>query len=408
MKATQLNAMTDPESQSCTGSGAVMGILLAVSGAHLLNDLLQSVIPALYPILKAEFVLSFGEIGLIQLVFMLTASILQPVVGLFTDRRPRPFSLVAGMAATLLGLLILARAHSYVVLLGAVALVGVGSSIFHPEAARVARLASGGRHGTAQSLFQVGGNLGAALGPLLAALVVAARGQASIAWFSLAALVGMLLLAHVGRWYHEQQRVPKAILPLRASALPASLVRRAITILVLLTFTKYIYSASLTSFYTFYLIETFGVSVRASQLYLFAYLGAVAVGTMAGGPLGDRFGRRVVLWFSIVGPLPFVLLLPHANLAWTCGLSILIGLIMSSAFSAIVVYAQELLPGRIGLVSGAFYGLAFGLGGIGAAGLGIAADYVSIGTVYKVCALLPLLGLVVLALPDLRGAAPRP
>ncbi|PZR09193.1 MAG: MFS transporter [Azospirillum brasilense] len=384
-----------------------MGILLAVSGAHLLNDLLQSVIPALYPILKAEFVLSFGEIGLIQLVFMLTASILQPIVGLLTDRRPRPFSLVAGMAATLLGLLILAGAHSYAVLLLAVSLVGVGSSIFHPEAARVARLASGGRHGTAQSLFQVGGNLGAALGPLLAALVVVARGQASIAWFSLAALAGMLLLAHVGRWYREQQRVPKAVLPPRASALPPSLVRRAITILVLLTFTKYIYSASLTSFYTFYLIETFGVSVQASQLYLFAYLGAVAVGTMAGGPLGDRFGRRVVLWFSIVGPLPFVLLLPHANLAWTCALSILIGLIMSSAFSAIVVYAQELLPGRIGLVSGAFYGLAFGLGGIGAAGLGIAADYVSVGTVYEICALLPLLGLVVIALPDLRGAAVR-
>lgn len=407
MKATQLNPLNNSETRPYTGSGAAMGILLAVSGAHLLNDLLQSVIPALYPILKAEFVLSFGEIGLIQLVFMLTASILQPIVGLLTDRRPRPFSLVAGMAATLLGLLILAGAHSYAVLLLAVSLVGVGSSIFHPEAARVARLASGGRHGTAQSLFQVGGNLGAALGPLLAALVVVARGQASIAWFSLAALAGMLLLAHVGRWYREQQRVPKAVLPPRASALPPSLVRRAITILVLLTFTKYIYSASLTSFYTFYLIETFGVSVQASQLYLFAYLGAVAVGTMAGGPLGDRFGRRVVLWFSIVGPLPFVLLLPHANLAWTCALSILIGLIMSSAFSAIVVYAQELLPGRIGLVSGAFYGLAFGLGGIGAAGLGIAADYVSVGTVYEICALLPLLGLVVIALPDLRGAAVR-
>lgn len=382
-----------------------MGILLAVSGAHLLNDLIQSMIPAIYPILKSEFGLSFGKIGLIQLVFMLTASLLQPVVGLLTDRRAHPFSFVLGMAVTLLGLLLLAWAHSYGMLLLAVSLVGVGSSIFHPEASRVARMASGGRHGTAQSLFQVGGSLGSALGPLLAALVVVTRGQASIAWFSLAALAAMLVLTHVGRWHREQQRAPKAALPPRATALPPSLVRRAIVILVLLTFAKYVYSASLTSFYTFYLIDTFGVSVRDSQLYLFAYLGAVAVGTMAGGPMGDRFGRRVVLWFSIVGSLPFVLLLPHANLAWTCILSILIGLIMSSAFSAILVYAQELLPGRIGLVSGAFYGLAFGLGGIGAAALGMAADHVSIGTVYQICALLPLLGLLVVALPDLRGAS---
>ena len=382
-----------------------MGILLAVSGAHLLNDLIQSMIPAIYPILKSEFGLSFGKIGLIQLVFMLTASLLQPVVGLLTDRRAHPFSFVLGMAVTLLGLLLLAGAHSYGMLLLAVSLVGVGSSIFHPEASRVARMASGGRHGTAQSLFQVGGSLGSALGPLLAALVVVTRGQASIAWFSLAALAAMLVLTHVGRWHREQQRAPKAAQPPRATALPPSLVRRAIVILVLLTFAKYVYSASLTSFYTFYLIDTFGVSVRDSQLYLFAYLGAVAVGTMAGGPMGDRFGRRVVLWFSIIGSLPFVLLLPHANLAWTCILSILIGLIMSSAFSAIVVYAQELLPGRIGLVSGAFYGLAFGLGGIGAAALGMAADHVSIGTVYQICALLPLLGLLVVALPDLRGAS---
>ncbi len=382
-----------------------MGILLAVSGAHLLNDLIQSMIPAIYPILKSEFGLSFGKIGLIQLVFMLTASLLQPVVGLLTDRRAHPFSFVLGMAVTLLGLLLLAGAHSYGMLLLAVSLVGVGSSIFHPEASRVARMASGGRHGTAQSLFQVGGSLGSALGPLLAALVVVTRGQASIAWFSLAALAAMLVLTHVGRWHREQQRAPKAAQPPRATALPPSLVRRAIVILVLLTFAKYVYSASLTSFYTFYLIDTFGVSVRDSQLYLFAYLGAVAVGTMVGGPMGDRFGRRVVLWFSIIGSLPFVLLLPHANLAWTCILSILIGLIMSSAFSAIVVYAQELLPGRIGLVSGAFYGLAFGLGGIGAAALGMAADHVSIGTVYQICALLPLLGLLVVALPDLRGAS---
>jgi len=408
MKVTSLGSSPGSKAWTSTGRRAATGVLFAVSGAHLLNDLLQSMIPAIYPILKAGFSLGFGEIGLIQLVFMLTASILQPVVGFLTDRRSRPFSLVVGMAVTLLGLLILAGAGSYGMVLLAVSLVGVGSSIFHPEAARVARLASGGRHGTAQSLFQVGGNLGAALGPLLAALIVIARGQASIAWFSLAALAGMLLLTHVGRWYREQGQAPGAAPPPRASTLPPSLVRRALVILVLLTFTKYIYSASLTSFYTFYLIETFGVSVQASQFFLFAYLGAVAVGTMAGGPVGDRLGRRFVLWFSIVGPLPFVLLLPHADLTWTCALSILIGLIMSSAFSAIVVYAQELLPGRIGLVSGAFYGLAFGLGGIGAAGLGIAADHVSIGTVYQFCALMPLLGLVVVALPDLRGAATRP
>ena len=393
------------------GGQTAVGILLAVSAAHLLNDLMQSVIPAIYPILKANFLLSFGEIGLVQLAFQLTASLLQPVVGLYTDRRPHPFSLVLGMGFTLIGLLILSTASSYPALLLAVAVVGMGSSIFHPEASRVARMASGGRHGAAQSLFQVGGNLGAAVGPLLAALVVVSRGQARVAWFSLAALAGMLLLSYVGRWYRERQRAPKAAGLALPAAFPRALVRRSILVLVVLTFAKNVYTASLSSYYTFYLIGRFGLSIRDAQLYLFAYLGAVALGTIAGGPVGDRFGRRFVLWVSIIGPLPFTLLLPHVGLGWTCAFSVAIGLIMSSAFPAIVVYAQELLPGRVGLVSGVFFGLAFGLGGIGAAVLGIIADRASIETVYEICALLPLFGLAVVALPDLRqakGAPARP
>ncbi|MFT8243354.1 MFS transporter [Roseomonas sp. BN140053] len=390
---------------SATGRMAV-GILLAVSAGHLLNDLMQSMIPAIYPILKAEFVLSFTEIGLIQLCFQLTASLLQPAVGLFTDRRPQPFSLVLGMGLTFVGLLILSVASVYPALLLAVALVGMGSSIFHPEASRVARMASGGRHGAAQSVFQVGGNLGSAIGPLLAAIVVISRGQASVAWFSLAALLGMVLLAMVGRWYREQQRAPKPAGVSRPAPFPRALVQRALVVLVALTFAKNVYTASLSSYYTFYLIETFGVSVRDAQLYLFAYLGAVAVGTIAGGPLGDRFGRRAVLWGSIVGPLPFTLLLPYVGLGWTCAFTIIIGLMMSSAFPAILVYAQELLPGKVGLVSGIFFGLAFGLGGIGAAVLGLIADRASIGVVYQLSALLPLLGLLIVALPDLHEARP--
>jgi FSR family fosmidomycin resistance protein-like MFS transporter len=388
-----------------TGGGQMaVGILLAVSVSHMLNDLMQSIIPAIYPILKVNFALSFSEIGLIQLAFQLTASILQPVVGLYTDRRPYPFSLVIGMGFTLVGLLVLASASSYALLLVAVSLIGMGSSIFHPEASRVARMASGGRHGAAQSVFQVGGNLGQAIGPLLAALVVIARGQASIAWFSLVALAGMLLLGQVGRWYRDRQRAPKSAAAAPPPAFPRPLVRRAVAVLVVLTFSKNVYTASLSSYYTFYLIDAFGVSVRSAQIYLFAYLAAVAAGTILGGPLGDRFGRMAVLWISILGPLPFVLALPYVSLGWTCAFTIIIGLLMSSAFPAILVYAQELLPGKVGLVSGVFFGLAFGLAGIGAAVLGAVADHTSIRLVYQVSALLPLVGLLVLALPDLRQA----
>jgi FSR family fosmidomycin resistance protein-like MFS transporter len=387
-----------------TGSQMAVGILLAVSAAHLMNDLMQSIIPAIYPILKTNFALSFSEIGLIQLAFQLTASIFQPVVGLYTDRRPYPFSLVVGMGLTLVGLLILAVAASYAMLILAVSLVGLGSSIFHPEASRVARMASGGRHGAAQSVFQVGGNMGQAIGPLLAALVVISRGQASIAWFALVALAGMLLLGRVGHWYRERQRAPKAASVARAARFPRALVRRSILVLVVLTFSKNVYTASFSSYYTFYLIETFGLSVRDAQLYLFIYLAAVAAGTIAGGPIGDRFGRRFVLWISILGPLPFTLALPYLGLGWTCAFTVIIGLLMSSAFPTILVYAQELLPGKVGLVSGVFFGLAFGMAGIGAAVLGAVADRTSIGVVYQICALLPLFGLLVIALPDLRQA----
>jgi FSR family fosmidomycin resistance protein-like MFS transporter len=395
----------DATPQPLTGGGQMaVGILLAVSVSHMLNDLMQSIIPAIYPILKVNFALSFSEIGLIQLAFQLTASILQPVVGLYTDRRPYPFSLVIGMGFTLVGLLVLASASSYALLLVAVSLIGMGSSIFHPEASRVARMASGGRHGAAQSVFQVGGNLGQAIGPLLAALVVITRGQASIAWFSLVALAGMLLLGQVGRWYRERQRAPKSAASALPPAFPRALVRRAVAVLVVLTFSKNVYTASLSSYYTFYLIDAFGVSVRSAQIYLFAYLAAVAAGTILGGPLGDRFGRMAVLWISILGPLPFVLALPYVSLGWTCAFTIIIGLLMSSAFPAILVYAQELLPGKVGLVSGVFFGLAFGLAGIGAAVLGAVADHTSIRLVYQISALLPLAGLLVLALPDLRQA----
>ncbi|WP_199707273.1 MFS transporter [Teichococcus wenyumeiae] len=386
------------------GGQMAMGILLAVSAGHLMNDLMQSMIPAIYPILKVEFALSFSEIGLIQLAFQMTASILQPVVGLYTDRRPHPFSLVLGMGFSLIGILILAWANSYPILLLAVSLIGMGSSIFHPEASRVARMASGGRHGAAQSLFQVGGNAGQAIGPLLAALVVISRGQASIAWFSLVALAGMVVLGFVGRWYRERQRAPKAAGSVLPAKFPSGLVRRAILVLVALTFSKNVYTASLSSYYTFYLIDSFGVTVQQAQFYLFAYLASVAAGTILGGPLGDRFGRRTILWISILGPLPFVLALPYVGLGMTCAFTIIIGLLMSSAFPAILVYAQELLPGKVGLVSGIFFGLAFGLGGIGAAVLGAVADATSIRLVYQLCALLPLVGLLVVLLPDLSKA----
>ncbi len=377
-------------------------VLLAVSFCHLLNDLIQSLLPAIYPILKDGYALSFAQIGYITLAFQLTASLLQPVVGLYTDRRPVPFSLPAGMGCTLAGLLLLSAAGSFGLLLVAAGLVGLGSSVFHPEAARVARAASGGRYGLAQSVFQVGGNAGAALGPLAAAFVVLRFGQGSIAWFSGVALLAMAVLWAVSRWYAARSRTRVAA-AVRETGLPRHRVALSIAVLVALLFSKFFYVASLNTYYTFYLIETFGVSVQASQLLLFLFLGAFAVGVLAGGPIGDRVGRKRVIWFSILGVLPFTLALPYANLAWTAALTVVIGLVLASASSAIIVYAQELLPGNVGLVNGLFFGLAFGLGGLGAAVLGELIDLTSITTVYRICAYLPALGLLAVFLPDMRS-----
>ncbi|MBN9431766.1 MAG: MFS transporter [Bosea sp.] len=380
------------------------GILVAISMSHMLNDLMQSVISAIYPILKDEFALDFSQIGLIQLVFQCTASILQPIVGIYTDKKPMPFSLPIGMGCTLVGLVLLATAAHYSVILLSVALIGLGSSIFHPESSRVARMASGGRHGLAQSLFQVGGNFGSAIGPLLAAFIVLPRGQGAVAWFALAALAGIIILSRVGFWYRAQHAsgVHRKGGTTAHVMLPRPIIVRSILILAALIFSKFFYMAALSSYYTFYLIDTFGVSVRDSQLLLFVFLGAVAAGTIAGGPIGDRFGRKFVIWFSILGVLPFTLLLPHVNLAWTVILSIVIGLVLSSAFSAIIVYAQELIPGKVGLVSGLFFGFAFGMGGIGAAALGELADRTSIAFVFQICAFLPLIGLLTAFLPNIE------
>jgi MFS transporter, FSR family, fosmidomycin resistance protein len=383
-------------------------ILTAISACHLLNDMMQALLPALYPMLKTDFGLSFGQIGLITLTFQLTASVLQPVIGHYTDRRPQPFSLVAGMGFTLIGLLLLSATRSYHGLLGSAAMIGLGSAVFHPESSRVARMASGGRHGLAQSLFQVGGNTGSAIGPLVAAFIVLPRGQSAVAWFGAAALLAIALLWTVGRWYqgHASQARSTPAAVHRRSPLPPAKVRAALAVLLVLIFSKYIYLASLSSYYTLYLIHRFGISVQSAQLHLFVFLGAVAAGTIIGGPVGDRFGRKYVIWGSILGVLPFSLMLPHANLLWTGVLSVFIGLILASAFSAILVYAQELLPGRVGLISGLFFGLAFGIAGIGAAVLGWLADLTSIEFVYRLCAYLPALGLLTALLPDLKSEHP--
>ena len=370
----------------------------------------QSLLSAIYPILKTSFHLDFSQIGLITLVFQVTASLLQPFVGTFTDRKPMPYSLVAGMGFTLSGLLLLSVAPRYGVLLISAALIGMGSSIFHPESSRVARLASGGQHGLAQSLFQVGGNGGSALGPLLAAFIVVPNGQGSIAWFSVAALLGMTILWRVGNWYkaHMAERAKKKTgLAEAVERLPARKVAFAISILVVLIFSKYFYLASISSYYTFYLINKFHIPVRDAQLYLFLFLGSTAVGTFAGGPVGDRIGRKYVIWVSILGVLPFTLLLPYASLRWTAVLTVPIGLVIASAFSAILVYAQELVPGRVGMISGLFFGFAFGMGGIGAAVLGKLADMTSIGFVYHVCSFLPALGLLTAFLPDVEQSKGR-
>ena len=382
----------------------LFGMLGAIGFSHFLNDTIQSLMLAIYPLFKTGFGLSFGQIGLITLAFQFTASLLQPVVGFYTDRHPKPQSMAFGMACTLSGLVTLSIATSFPVVLVAAALIGLGSSIFHPESARVARMVSGGQYGLAQSIFQVGGNAGTAIGPLLAAYIVLPRGQGSVAWFSLAALLAMTLLWWVGGWAHGQLLSRRATG--RAAAphalLPRQKVVMAITVLGILVFSKYIYMASLTSYYTFYLMQTFGLGIQEAQVYLFLFLGAVAVGTVVGGPVGDRFGRKVVIWGSILGILPFTLALPYVNLFWTAILTVLIGLILASAFSAILVYAQELVPGRVGVISGLFFGFAFGMGGLGSALLGILADWKGISFVYHLCSFLPLLGILTILLPNVE------
>jgi MFS transporter, FSR family, fosmidomycin resistance protein len=378
------------------------GVLLAISFCHLLNDLMQSLLPALYPMLKSSYQLTFTQIGLLTFTFQFTASLLQPVIGAYADKKPRPYSLAAGMGFTLSGLVLLAFAANYALLLVAAALIGTGSSVFHPESSRVARMASGGRHGYAQSIFQVGGNIGSSTGPLLAAFIVLPHGQTSVAWFSVVALLGMVVLFNVGHWYkaHGIQRLAPAAGAREAT--PHARVALAMTVLLALLFSKYFYLASLTSYYTFYLIEHFHVSVRAAQLHLFVFLASVAAGGFLGGPLGDRLGNKYVIWGSILGILPFTLLLPHANLFWTTVLTVPIGLILASAFPAMVVYAQDLMPGRTGTVSGLVFGLAFGMGSIGAAALGTLADHIGIVQVYQLCAFLPLIGLLAGFLPGVH------
>jgi FSR family fosmidomycin resistance protein-like MFS transporter len=385
-------------------------ILAAVSLCHMLNDMMQSVIPAVYPLLKSTYHLDFGQIGLITLTFQLTASLLQPLVGIYTDRRPTPYSLPVGMGFTLIGLVMLASAPTFPMILMSVALVGMGSSVFHPESSRVARMASGGQHGLAQSLFQVGGNAGSSMGPLLAAFIVLPAGQRGIAWFSLAALLAIVILTRVGAWYKAKGRTARKTASHASDAalrLPARKVALAISVLIGLMFSKFFYLSSLSSYYTFYLISRFHLPVRSAQIYLFVFLGSVAAGTIIGGPVGDRIGRKYVIWCSILGVLPFTLLLPYASLFWTAVLTVIIGVILASAFSAILVYAQELVPGKVGTISGLFFGLAFGLGGLGAALLGRLADATSIEFVYRACAFLPALGLLTALLPNLEPARKR-
>lgn len=386
-------------------------MLAAISVSHLLNDTVQALIPAIYPLLKSAFALTFAQVGLMTLAQQVTASLLQPVVGYYTDRRPTPYSLVVGMSFSLVGLLLLSVAPTFPALLAAAALMGIGSSVFHPESSRVARMASGGRHGLAQSLFQVGGNLGSSFGPLLGAFLVAPRGQRSIAWCSLLAALAMLVLWRVGGWYRarhiESSRQSVFAQPTSARRLSDRNVASPLAILGALIFSKYLYLAGLNSYYTFFLITKFHVSVRTAQLDLFVFLAAVAAGTILGGPIGDKFGVRYVIWFSILGVLPFSLVLPHANLFWTPILTVVIGLVLASAFSAIVVYAQELVPGRVGLISGVFFGFAFGIAGLGAAVLGRFADAFGIEAVYKVCAFLPAIGVLAWFLPNLDARLDR-
>jgi FSR family fosmidomycin resistance protein-like MFS transporter len=388
-------------------AGAVFPVLGAVSFCHMLNDLLQSLLPAVYPILQKGFDLSFAQVGVLTFVYQITASLLQPFIGSYTDRRPMPYSLPFGMGASMAGLLTLAFAPSFAVLLAGAMLLGLGSSIFHPESSRIARLASGGAHGLAQSLFQVGGNFGSALGPLAAAFFVLPRGQVGLAWWALAALTGMIVLTGLGHWYQRNghARRPAKGAPARHPTLTRGQVGKAMTVLIALLFSKYIYLASFTSYYTFYLMQRFDLSTKSAQICQFVFFAAVAAGTVAGGPIGDRVGRKIVIWVSILGILPFTLALPHVGLEATVALSVVIGAVLASAFPAIVVYGQELMPGRVGMVSGLFFGFIFGIGGIGAAALGFLADRTSIEFVYEVCAFLPAIGILAAFLPNLRRPA---
>ncbi len=401
------SVVADRPASADPAARAAFAVLLTITLCHLLNDSMQALLPAIYPLLKRGFGLSFGQIGLLTFTYQVTASLLQPLIGQYTDRRKLPWSLSVGMVFTLLGLLGLSIAHSYPHLLMGAALLGIGSSIFHPESSRIARLSSGGRHGFAQSLFQVGGNLGTSFGPLLAAFIVLPLGQASLGWFCLLALLGAGLQAYVGRWYAGQPVAAPRMRRAGGPTLRRGQVAGAMAVLIALVFSKYFYLSSFTSYYIFYLIHRFGLSTVAAQTDLFVFLGAVAAGTFIGGPVGDRIGRKRVIWVSILGVLPFSLALPHVGLGWTIGLSVVIGLVLSSAFSAILVYATDLLPGRVGMVAGLFFGIAFGMGGLGAAVLGLLADARGIDFVYGVCAFLPALGILTALLPDLdrRAAA---
>ncbi|RYU93843.1 MFS transporter [Emticicia agri] len=381
----------------------VYSVLYSISFAHLLNDMIQAIIPAIYPLIKESFHLSFSEIGIVTLAYQLTASILQPFVGLYTDRYPKPFSLAVGMAISLVGLVNLAYASDFYWILFAVSLIGVGSSIFHPDSSRVAYLASGGKRGLAQAIFQLGGNAGSALGPLLAALLVVPYGQHSVMWFGIFALMGIVLLYNIGNWY-KTVALPKANKTVQevSTGLSRNRILVSMFILILLMFSKFFYMAGMTSYYTFYLMDKFQLSVKDAQIQLFIFLAAIAVGTFAGGPLGDRFGRKYIIWISILGAAPFTLLLPYANLFYTPVLAVFIGLLISSAFSAILVYAQELMPGKVGMISGLFFGLAFGMGGLGSALLGTLADHTSISYMFDVCSYLPLIGILTGFLPDIE------
>lgn len=399
--------MENVQNQTIDTSKIVYPILFMISFSHFLNDLIQSTIPSLYPILKGEFKLSFAQIGIITLVFQLTASILQPFVGIYTDKKPNPRSLAIGMALSMAGLLLLSAAHHYYIILIAVAFIGMGSSVFHPEASRVAQMASGGQKGLAQSIFQVGGNSGSAVGPLLVALIVLPLGQGYVGLFAIAAFIGIILLWRIGNWYAERLSIRKAAKHkdvIVSINLSRKKVLFSVTILLALVFSKYIYLASMTNYFTFFLIEKFHISVKDSQLYLFMFLAAVAVGTILGGKLGDRYGRKKIIWISILGAAPFTLCLPYLSLVWTIIFAVLIGLIIASAFSAILVYATDLMPDKIGLVAGLFFGFMFGMGGIGSAVLGAVADDTSIEYVFKICAFLPLMGIITAFLPNIKGS----